>query len=385
MISFKYRIYPNKEQEQKLSATLSTCRHTYNNALEERVNAYKKDKTSLSYVDQAKLLTKNKNEYQKKVFTQVLQSTLRRLDVSFKRFFKVKIKGKRIGYPRFKSENRFRSFCYPQHGFKILNDGSHIKLSKIGDIKLRYSRPTEGKIKTCIVLKDVDQWFIIIACEQDEYNVASNKPTIGIDVGIKQLATLSDGNIIGNPKHLIKSQKKLARQQRWLSRKKKGSKNRNKQRIKVAKVHRKIRRQRDDFLHKTSHYLSNNYGTIVFEELNIGGMLKNHCLAKAISDASWYKLMQLTTYKAAKAGSVVEFVDATNTTQNCSSCGKKVKKELKDRIHNCPHCGLVMCRDLNAAKNIKSRAGSVRTNNAHGDIVRPNASLNRQGSIGSCR
>ncbi len=376
MISLKYRIYPNGEQEAKLLATLTTCRYTYNNALAERIDKYKNDKTSVSYVDQANHLSKNKNEYQVNVHSQVLQDTLKRLDKSFKRFFDGLKKGVRVGFPRFKAENRFRSFCYPQSGFKIINDGTHIRLSKIGDIKLRLSRPIEGKVKTCVVVRDVDQWFVVLTCEQSEKEpIISNKPSIGIDVGIEKLATLSNGSIIENPRVLVKTQEKLAQQQRWLSRKKKGSKNRIKQRIKVAKLHRKIRRQRDDFLHKISTHLATNYGTIAFEELNIRGMLKNHCLAKHISDASWNKLIQLTTYKAESAGGQVVKVDAKYTSQNCSGCGERVSKTLADRIHRCPRCGLVMDRDENAAVNILNRVGSTRID-AQGDSVRPAANPN---------
>ena len=376
MISLKYRIYPNGEQEAKLLATLTTCRYTYNNALAERIDKYKNDKTSVSYVDQANHLSKNKNEYQVNVHSQVLQDTLKRLDKSFKRFFDGLKKGVRVGFPRFKAENRFRSFCYPQSGFKIINDGTHIRLSKIGDIKLRLSRPIEGKVKTCVVVRDVDQWFVVLTCEQSEKEpIISNKPSIGIDVGIEKLATLSNGSIIENPRVLVKTQEKLAQQQRWLSRKKKGSKNRIKQRIKVAKLHRKIRRQRDDFLHKISTHLATNYGTIAFEELNIRGMLKNHCLAKHISDASWNKLIQLTTYKAESAGGQVVKVDAKYTSQNCSGCGERVSKTLADRIHRCHRCGLVMDRDENAAVNILNRVGSTRID-AQGDSVRPAANTN---------
>jgi putative transposase len=376
MISLKYRIYPNKEQETKLLATLTTCRYTYNNALAERIDKYKTDKISVSYVDQANHLSNNKNEYQVSVHSQVLQDTLKRLDKSFKRFFDGLKKGVRVGFPRFKAENRFRSFCYPQSGFRVINEGTHIRLSKIGDIKIRLNRPIEGKVKTCIIIRDVDQWFVVLTCEQLEKEpTSSNKPSIGIDVGIEKLATMSDGSIIQNPRTLVKAQDKLAQQQRWLSRKKKGSKNKTKQRIKVAKLHRKIRRQRDDFLHKVSAHLATNYSTIAFEKLNIRGMLKNHCLAKHISDASWNKLIQLTTYKAESAGGCVVKVDAKYTSQNCSGCGERVSKTLAERTHCCPRCGLVMDRDENAAVNILNRVGSTQIN-AQGDNVRPTTNPN---------
>lgn len=361
--AFKYRIYPTQQQELTLDRTLITCRLLYNQMLGQRISKYKREHISLSYVDQANGLIKN--DYQKALHSQVCQDTIKRLDQSFRNFFrrvKERKAGKKVklGFPRFKSRNRFRSFCYPQSGFKIVDN--HIQLSKIGNIKLIYSRPTEGRIKTCRVLKDVDQWFVILTCEcEDHIKFDNGKPSIGIDVGIKTFAYLSDGTKIDNPRFLQKSSHKLRKEQRRLSRKVKGSKNRNKQRIRTARVHRKIRRQRIDFLHKTSTWLVNNYGTIVFEDLNIKGMLKNHKLAKAISDVSWKRLIVLTQNKAENAGSRVLLVCPKNTSQDCSRCGKKVPKALSERIHCCPHCGLEMDRDENASLNILSRAGIVQT------------------------
>jgi putative transposase len=367
--AFKYKLEPNKTQEAALERTLVTCRYLYNSALAERIDKYKADKTSVTYVQQANALSDNKNEWQEQVHSQVLQDVLKRLDKSFKNFFTGLKSKRRVGFPRFKNDRRFRSFCYPQSGFKLL-DGK-IRLSKIGDVRLKLSRPTEGKIKTCAIVKDVDQWFVVLTCETGAVTPHQNgKPMIGVDVGIKSFCTMSDGSIIGNPRTLVKSQKKLAKVQKRLSRKVKGSKRRNKQRIKVAKVHRKIRRQRDDFLHKTSTTLAKKYGTIVFEDLNIAGMMQNHCLAKHIGDASWNKLIQLTTYKAESAGGRVLLVDARGTSQRCSGCGEKVSKTLADRIHCCPHCGLVMDRDENAAVNIHT-AGSAEIY-AQGDGIRRN-------------
>jgi putative transposase len=356
MKSFKYRLIPNKSQEKAMNATLTTCRFLYNDALAQRIEKYKTEKKFLSYVDQANWLAEHKNDYQKAVHSQVLQSTLKRLDTSFKRFFEGLKKKQRVGFPRFKNEQRFKSFCYPQSGFHLTKDNRRISLSKIGDIRIKYSRPIEGEIKTCQVVKDIDQWFVILTCETEVVKMPeSTKPDVGVDVGIKTFAYLSDGNKIENPRTLKQSEKKLHHEQRLLSKKEKGKNNRKRQRTVVAKVHRKIRRQRDDFLHKTSTWLVENYGGIAFEDLNISGMLKNHCLAKHIADASWNKLVNMTSYKAEYAGSRVALVDPRGTSQRCSGCGEKVQKTLADRIHCCPHCGLVMDRDLNASVNILNR------------------------------
>ncbi len=358
MKAYTYRLYPTKKQEEVLERTLTTCRYLYNHALAQRIETYKIFGDSLSYVDQANALANNKNDYQQQVHSQVLQDTLKRLDTSFKNFFrriKEQKSGKRVkaGFPRFKPAQRYNSFCYPQSGFRLTNDDKRIQLSKIGDVRLAYSRPVEGKIKTCRIIRDVDQWFVILTCESEDKPVKPNgKPSVGVDVGIKALAVLSDETQITNPRHLLHSEKKLHREQRKLARKVKGSNNRNAQRIEVAKVYRKIRRQNDDTLHKLSRMLVENYGLIVFEDLNIQGMLRNHKLAKHISDASWNKLIQFTQYKAVDAGAEVRLVNPRNTSQKCSGCGEIVPKTLADRIHCCPHCGLVMDRDLNAAVNI---------------------------------
>jgi putative transposase len=370
--SYKYRLYPTSKQEKVLISTLTTCRFLYNNSLAERIDKYKEDKISVSYVDQANNLSENKNDYQKRVHSQVLQETLKRLEKSFKNFFRrVKNHDKKVGFPRFKSDNRFNSFCFPQSGFRLTNDNKRIELSKIGDIKIKYHRELSSEPKTCIIMRDIDQWFVILTCEEDRKDIErSQNQQVGIDVGIKTFLTLSNGETVDNPRTLIKSGERLEREQRILSKRVKGSENRAKQRIIVARRHRKIRNQRSDFLHKISTELVEKYGIIVFENLNIKGMVKNHKLAKHISDASWNKLIQMTSYKAEYAGCEVVLVDPRNTSQNCSACGKKVSKTLRERTHICPHCGLVMDRDLNASINIKNRAGTAQID-ACGECVRP--------------
>ena len=371
--AFKYRLYPTKKQEAAFVRTITTCRYTYNNALEERIKTYKETKKSVSYVDQANALKQNKNEWQKQVHSQVLQNSLKRIDVSFSNFFrriKEQKSGKKIkaGFPRFKPDQRFNSFCYPQSGFRLTSENKRIKLSKIGDVRLIYSRPIEGTIKTCRVVREADQWFVVLTCIHDTpIPPKSTNPTVGVDVGIKTFAFLSDGKSFDNPRHTKNSESKLTQVQRRLSRKVKGSHNRNKQRIEVAKVHRTTRRQREDFLHKTSRTLVDAYGCIIFEKLNIKGMVRNHKLAKHISDCAWGKLIEFTQYKAEEAGVEVILVNPKNTTQMCSGCEKIVPKTLADRTHSCPYCGLEIDRDLNAAKNIR-RVGTTRSY-AYGDLT----------------
>jgi putative transposase len=387
MRAYRFRIYPNQEQEKALENTLTTCRHLYNSALAERIAAYKESGKSLSYVEQANALSANKNDWQKQVHSQVLQDTLKRLDKSFRRFFDALKTKKRCGFPRFKPMQRYHSFCYPQSGFKLTDNRKHITLSKIGKVKVRCHREIEGKVKTCALVKDIDEWFVVLTVENPLEIMSVSQPdsVIGIDVGISAFATLSNGESIPNPRHLKRSEKQLSKLQRHLSRKKKGSNNRNKQRLRVAKCHRAIKRQRNDFLHKVSHQIATTHGTIVFEKLNIKGMMRNHKLAKHIADASWNRLIEFTTYKAESAGGVVQTVNPKGTSQICSKCGCIVKKGLSVRVHDCPHCGVVLDRDHNAALNIKDLAVGITDNqNACGRLVRlPSTSVGEARAVES--
>ena len=360
--SFQFRIYPNKNQEVTLNRTLSTCRHLYNDAISERkresdLNELKRDfgvfpwgkPEWINYYDQANDLSGSKTDFQKEVFSQVLQNVLKRVDRSFKNFFNG------FGYPRFQGRDRYNSFTYPQKGFE-LNDGK-LNLSKIGNIKIIFHREIEGIIKTCTIKKDIDQWYVTFSCEIDIPIIPVDiKTETGIDVGLKSLLTLSNGSQIETHEFLRASEDKLTQEQKRLSRKKKRSHNRNNQRIVVSKVHRKIRNQRKDFAHKTSRQLVYAYDHIVFENLQVQNMVQNHHLAKSISDAGWSQLISFTKSKAEYAGKVVELVNPRNTSQNCSGCGNTVPKNLSVRVHSCPFCGLKLDRDHNAAINILNRS-----------------------------
>jgi len=202
----------------------------------------------------------------------------------------------------------------------------------------------------------VGDWFAILVAETEDVPTIEPKTAIGVDVGLKTLAATSAGELIEYPNYLRTEEKKLAKAQKELSRKKKGSNNRAKAKLKVAKIHRKITRCRDDYLHKVSRHLTDSADMVVFENLNIQGMVKNHHLAKSIADHSWGKLIQFTQSKAAKAGKVVELVNARYTSQICSNCGAIVPKTLAQRVHRCPECGLEMDRDINAAINIMNKS-----------------------------
>jgi putative transposase len=350
--AYKFRLYPNKQQEAMLDLTLETCRHLYNLALADRKNAYGVEGISRTYEDQAAMLTVEKKDGNfKGVFSQVLQDVLKRLDKSFKAFFRRVKAGEEPGYPRFKGQGWYKSFTYPQAGFKL--KGSKLTLSKIGSIRIFKHREVEGKIKTCTIKKDkLGHWYAILVSEIENVPEIEPKTAIGVDVGLKSLVVLSTGETIQYPKYYIKDEKKLAVAQRSLSRKMKGSSNRQKAKLKVARLHQKIQNYRDEFLHQVSRKLADSADLIVFENLNIQGMLKNHHLAKHIQDHAWGKLIQFTRSKAAKAGKVVELVNARYTSQKCSQCGIMVPKTLAERVHHCTNCGLEMDRDINASINI---------------------------------
>jgi len=352
--AYKFRMYPNRQQEDQLEQTIDTCRRLYNLALADRKAAYETDGVSRSYEDQAAMLVAEKREGNfKGVFSQVLQDVLRRLDKAFKAFFRRVKVGEKPGYPRFKGAGWYKSFTYPQVGFKL--EGSKITLSKIGTIRIFKHREVEGKIKTCTIKKDLlGHWYAVLVTEIEDVPATEPKTAIGVDVGLKSLITTSTGESIQYPRYYIQLEEKLASAQRSLSRKKKGSANRMKAKAKVAKISKRIQNLRDEFLNQISRKLVDSADVIIFENLNISGMLKNHHLAKHIQDHAWGKLIQLTRSKAAKAGKVVELVDARYTSQKCSQCGIMVPKTLAERTHACPNCGLEMDRDLNASLNIRT-------------------------------
>jgi putative transposase len=361
--TYKYRLYPTNQQTQLFTQWLTTCRILYNTALAERKEAWTTAQRAVSYTEQANNLktAKQTDPCVRAVHSQVLQDVLRRLDKTFKTFFRRVKHGEKAGYPRFKGRNRYDSFTYPQSGFALDPAQKKLVLSKIGGVNIKYHRPlpAEGVIKTCTIKRDVDHWYACFTVGLPETcPLPPNEihTAIGVDVGLTHLLALNNGTMIENPRWFRASEKKLVREQRKLSRKKKGSHNRDTQRVKVARVHRTIRNQRKDFHHKLSRQLVDTYELIVYEDLTITNMVKNHHLAKSISDAGWGQLMCFTQYKAADAGTWVEYVNAYGTTQVCSRCGKLVPKTLATRIHKCPYCGLVLHRDTNSATAILDRS-----------------------------
>lgn len=353
--AYKYRMYPTKEQQGLILFTLERCRLLYNRFLAERIQSYETTGTSVNYYDQANTLNERKQHIPalKQVHSQVLQDVAKRLDKAYQAFFRRVKNGEKAGFPRFKPVTQYDSFTYPQAGYSL--SGNKLKLSKLGEVKIKLHRQPQGKIKTCTVIVKNGKYYACLSCEVNEQQLPVCEDAVGIDLGVKHLAITSDGEIHNSPKFLREAERKLKRKQRSVSRKKKGSKRRRKAVHDLAKQHEHVANHRKDYAHKVSRQLVNQYGLIAFENLNVQGMVKNHNLAKSIVDAGWSQFVQYTTYKAESAGRRVVLVNPYNTSQMCSNCGSIVKKKLSERVHRCS-CGYIEDRDINAAKNILALA-----------------------------
>ena len=351
--SFKYRIKLTKKQVRLLRLTLDECRWLYNQCLEQRILAFEELGQTLSMEDQHAMLTLMKEERQSLnlAHSQVLQNVIRRLDLAFEAFFRRCKSGEIPGFPRFRGHHRYQSFCYPQSGFSL--EANTLKLSKIGKLRIILHRPVEGQIKTCTIsVNAVGEWYVSFSCEVDAKKLPQKETSVGIDVGIESFATLSDGNVIENPRFLKKSAKNLAKIQCKKDKVEKGTPARKKYVKALAKVHNRIKNQREDFCHKAARKIVDEYQAICIEDLNITNMIEGSPLAKSILDVSWNRFRQFLIYKAEEAGRLVGLVEPAYTTQTCSQCGSRNKKKLGDRQHVCEQCGYKAHRDFNASLNI---------------------------------
>jgi len=320
VVSYKFRIYPNKEVERKLDEHLEISRLLYNRLLEE-INNARKDGRKITQKDTQALIVrlKEENPELKNVYSKVLQMVNYQLWNNIRVLSGLKSNGKKIGKLRYKSKGRWKTLNYNQCGFSIDERNNRISLSKIGSIKARIHRKIDGKIKGVIVKKyPSGKWYAIVQVEKEKNILPKTGREVGIDVGIKYFLTDSDGNMIENPKFYEKTLKRIKSLHKNLSRKNVDSNNWNKARIKLAKAYEKLKNQRNDFLHKLSRYYINNYDVIVVEDLNIKGMAKNHRLAKNILDASWGEFMRMLSYKAEGAGRTVIKVNPKGTSEGLS-------------------------------------------------------------------
>ena len=371
--SFKFRLYPNTDQRRELGVALETHRRLYNACLDQRKVAYEAEKKSIHYVEQSAWFKSERavNPYFARLNFSSAQATMRRLDKAFVAFFRRCKAGQKPGYPRFRSRDRYDSVEFPAYGDGIRLNSNRLRVQHVGVVKAKVHREVEGTVKTATLKREGDKWFVVLSCElPDAPFVPNGKSPIGIDVGIEAFLTTSDGECIENPRILRRELPRLRRLQRAVSRKKRGGKNRRKAARRVQVLHARVRNLRQDFQHKTALDLVRSSGLVAVEGLNIRGMVRNHRLARAISDAAWGGFMNILTYKAASAGSEVVVVDPRGTSQECSGCGEVVRKDLSVRRHICLSCGLSLHRDENAARNILQRALLARTGPAGVNVQR---------------
>jgi len=356
-LTYRFRLYPSRVQEQKLLTTLDQCRWLYNHFL-ERLNRKEDGKIPRKYELQA-TLPKLKEEHPelKQVHSKVLQMVLHQLYSNLRALAGLKRNGHKVGRLRFKEHGWFKSFTYNQSGFK-LGEGHgkrrELRLSKIGSIPIVLHRRLDGEAKQVHIKRGRSgKWFACFSVEIEEApKLRQISKLVGIDLGIEHYIADTSGNFVEHPHNIMKSERKLKREQRRLSRKQKGSKNRAKQRIRLARAHEWVRNQRLDFLHKLSHCYVSEYDFMAIEDLGVKQMMESAHNGGNIADSAWSKFLFMLTYKAERAGRWVVKVDARGTTSRCSNCGEMVKKPLWMRVHRCPKCGLVLDRDLNAARNI---------------------------------
>jgi putative transposase len=376
--AYQYKLRPTTKQAIEIDRWLSMLCAQYNYLLADRFDWYERNRSPINacplvcylpelrdnpdYYSQKKTLPqlKKTHPWYGEIYSQVLQDIVKRVKVTFDRFLKGDSNGKRSGRPRFKSRERYRTFTYPQVKDGCLQ-GNLITLPMFGIVKVILHRPIPNgfKIKTASVTKKADGYYLTLSLE--DATVPTIKPDFnpnsitGIDVGLKEFLTTSEGETVAIPQYYRKSLKRLRIIQKRVSRRKKGSNRRKKAVKQLGKQHKKVADKRKDFHFKTANNLLKKYDVVAVEDLNVKGLARTR-LAKSILDAGWSSFLSILTNKAVNAGLLVIPVKASGTSQDCSSCGDKVPKKLHIRWHDCPNCGCSLDRDHNAARNIKNRA-----------------------------
>jgi putative transposase len=358
--TYEYRLYPTKQQERLLEQQLEECRWLYNHLLARRRNAWEQQQESLRYYDQATSLPALKAERPTlaSVQSQVLQNVAVRLDLAFQAFFRRLKAGGPPGYPRFRGKGRYDSLTFPQVpvGCKLEADERHLRITNVGYIKILLHRPLDGAPKTATIRRSsTGKWYASFSCDCVELPpLPATGEQVGIDVGLKVFAALSTGDVIANPRFFRAEEHALAKAQRRLSKAEQASPERSKRRKVVARVYERIAWRRGDFAHQYSRRIVRRFDLIALEDLSVQGMMQNHTLAKSIHDVAWRQFADLLSVKAAWAGRSYVAINPAYTSQDCSDCGGRQPLTLSNRIYTCPSCGLVLDRDLNAAKNILS-------------------------------
>jgi putative transposase len=347
---------PTQAQEQALMKTLMASRKMYNACLEELITYYKETGKYLHLYEQDKRHGKKEHPDLPAV---VVDTTLKRLHRSFTNFFRGLKEGRKIGFPRFKGANAWNTIQF-RDAANCLDNGRFKAPQQCGGrIRVIVHRPLEGTFKFARIVLRPSGWYLQCVCETPPSPLRQKDNAVGLDMGIRYLVADSNGHIIDNPKHAKRTAKRLAKAQKRLAKCKKGSAHRKKAKKKVARIHEHITNQRKDTLHKASRYYVDSYQTIAVEDLHVSNMVRNHCLAFAIADASWGMFRQYLEAKAESAGRQVIAVRPHYTSQKCSSCGEYVEKSLSVRTHVCLFCGYIADRDENAARNILQRGLQV--------------------------
>ena len=363
---YRYRLYPTRAQHVVMLGTLWLLRELYNAALQHRSDVYRRTGETVSAYSQMRELAgirEVRPEFEK-IHTHLLQDAITRLDRAFSAFFRRCKAGEKPGYPRFKGRDRYRTFTFKDashnNGVRLAAGGKRVKLSGVGNVKLKMHRPVEGRIKQASVTLSGDgHWYVAFACDGVQPKpLPATGASIGVDVGITTFAALSNGEMVANPRPYETAQRVLGKAQRVVSRRKRGSHRRRKALGRLAKRNNKVACVRRDFHHKTALNLVRRFDVIAVENLNVKG-LAQMALAKQVHDAGWAQFTTILRAKAESAGREVVAVDPRGTSQECSGCGVVVKKGLGVRVHTCT-CGRVLDRDTNAAINIKNRLGQSR-------------------------
>jgi putative transposase len=358
--TFKYRLYPTNEQQRLLEQQLEECRWLYNRLLEDRKTAWEQHQESVRLYDQHALLPALKAERSTlaRVQSQVLQNVAVRIDLAFKAFFRRLKAGETPGYPRFRGVGRYDSLSFPQVpvGCHLDAVAKRVRVMNVGLVKVVLHRPLEGTPKTATIQRSrTGKWYVAFLCECAEpAPLPSTGQHVGLDVGLAVFAMPSTGveDAIANPRFFRRDERSLRGAQRRFSRAEKGTHERAERRRVVARIHERIAWRRGDFAHQQSRQLINHFDLIAVEDLAVNRMMHHQCLAKSIADAAWTQFAAYLAHKAAWAGRRFVAVNPAYTSQDCSRCGHRQQLSLADRIYSCPCCGLVLDRDLNAARNI---------------------------------
>lgn len=354
----KFRVWTSAKQAAVLAQMLETHRRLYNDCLAQRKTAYETEKRPVSYSQQSAWFKgeRRANVWYDGTNFSSAQATMRRLDRAFKAFFRRVKTGEKPGYPRFKGRGHFDTVEYPSHGDGIRLTGSRLRVQHVGVLRVKAHRAIEGTVKTLSLKREDDKWYVLVVSDIGEPPVvASSLPPVGIDVGLTKFLTTSDGGEEPNPRYLKQALPELRRLGRSVARKKKGYCSRRKAVAKLRRCHVHVANQRREHHHQVALRLVRRYGFIAVEDLTVRNMVKNHRLARAISDAGWSQFRNILRHKAERAGVAMVAVRPAYTTQECSQCGVVVPKLLSERWHSCS-CGCELGRDVNAARVILARA-----------------------------